>query len=1000
MAGGPDRRPIEPEALVRAFELARLGSGAGERAARVTPGQRLDLHRVVAALRTPGGAAEEGADVEVWLAYLAPVLAESGPAKNLLRSVLAELAAPERADPEGGNSGLGGTTTGGVIVDPPGDFHVKPWSARAARWLRRQRVGLAALALMAGLAGLALWFVGPEREPPAFKPAPGDVASIPRQIDGTGSGGSTPEAQASRAFDEALQVAMDAIADPAFMAVGLTPRRLVGAYVLRDPHLGTPDTLVIAVLRGWPIPPDVPLTPDANGVLALRRLTAEVAGIKSSMPRVLFEDRIADRASPIDPRRLAGTATGPLAAAALPGLEAWREAAAAAPRPWSRWWLCLAALPFCVYLIHAGLSFRLRRDDVLDGWLRREPRALAPSGPGTGDRLPSGGLAGYLPEPVVARQSLRRLTRYRPAPGRRLDARRSVQALLRHAGFADPIMSRVQRTVHYLVIVQRWQANDHERARVRGLVDKVATMGLPVSVYDYERDLLTVTRAVGADGRARDEGIHGRDEVLRIPALRDLHPDARLVLVTDGRDLVDRVAGCVRGSVVTALFFWRERAVLTPVPVADWGDVEYVLSRDLDLPLGRTTQDPLGDLARAFAPTRGLAPHRRELRGARGVPGPERIVTWWNAVKESYGPGVAAASRGPHLSPDRPLFATDLEPERAIVQELIEDLRRWLGPRGFLWHAACAIYPQLRVDLTLHIGRSLRAGPHPEAPVVFRDTAADRRTFERMAALPWFRNGRMPEWLRREVLAALDPPGRQRAVEIFGDLFRAPPKPDKPGPLAIWFPRTGALQMPPDGVMVTATLAEERRATLRRYAGRAVIRRMAGVAALVAIAGAIAAWLAPDFASSPHPVGAWFPLLVFVCACLVLAVAFAALARRVARPPNPPGPAPPRPRREPPSPGPPRTGPSPQQSSRPDPLPDDFTRVEPSPDVLPPTESLPDEDPPAESSTDEPPPAGSSPDVPPPAGSPPDAPRPRELDPDYREGPEPSRFASDPPRAR
>jgi hypothetical protein len=202
-------------------------------------------------------------------------------------------------------------------------------------------------------------------------------------------------------------------------------------------------------------------------------------------------------------------------------------------------------------------------------------------------------------------------------------------------------------------------------------------------------------------------------------------------------------------------------------------------------------------------------------------------------------------------------------------------LKRWLGPRGFLWHAACAIYPQLRYDLTIHIGRVLRSGPDPEAPLLFRDTPEDRVTLNRITALPWFRAGRMPEWLRLDVLSTLDADTLGRANAIIRKLFEAAPA-GHGGPLSIWWPRTGALAIPPDAVMadalsggVGAPAEAARKDAVRRTAHWTIFRRELRNAALVGVACFGIWWFAPDLSKSPHTVGAWFPLFSFLSACLV-----------------------------------------------------------------------------------------------------------------------------------
>jgi hypothetical protein len=876
---------IDPEALIGEYETARRLSESGDRAWRITPGQRIDLHRLIADLRGSGGLAEHGASPNVWIDYLAPILAESGAARRLLEEVLFGFVSarpPPFGEPDEPAPLLAELpeTAESKQPQPKSSF----WERIRAAALRRPRLAIAACVLVVAI-GVLAWQLTPERSRLRGE-GPGKSGSVTKtaNADAPRPGPQTLalDAQVAAAYDRAMAVTRELLNDR--RVKGVTPRLLAAAHAGKNPQLGTSDALLVNMLRGWPMLPDEALTADARGTANLKRLTAEIAAISSRLPRVLFESRVAAADPELERSLLA--ATSPV------------TASNAAPPAWSKLWLLLAGVPFLLFTYYAVSSFRRRTDKLLQRWIDAEAWVLGDAPVPEGIQQASGAVSSRAPEPFIAREGLRSLMRYRPAPGHRLDTRRSVREVLRQAGYADPIMRRVQRVVDYLVIVQRWQPHDHERLRVRHFMETMSQRGLSMSAYDYERDPLLVRRVVAADGQMNVGGLNGREELLALRTLRDLHPNARLILVTDGRDIVDRITGCVRENVIKAFSFWKERTVLTPVPVGDWGEVEFALSRDLDLPLGRTTQDMVADLVLSFQRVSGRARYQLALDLARGVTGLAKFDAWWKAIAAGFGAGAKAAF-GPHLLPEKALLVTDLQPSRESIAEIVADLRRWLGAKGFLWHAGCAIYPQLRFDLTLHIGMHLRAGPHPEAPYVFRSTPSDRRIFDRMTVLPWFRTGRMPEWLRREVLADISNDELDRASEVIRALFDQR-KQQLPGPLAIWWPRTGALTMSPDAVMVSALagnvrleappLTSERETVLRDAARRAVLRSQIGFGILIAGACAGAAGLAPDFDANPHSVGSWYPLFAFILVCLITAIVCAGLRWALPFVPKPPRP--------------------------------------------------------------------------------------------------------------
>lgn len=79
------------------------------------------------------------------------------------------------------------------------------------------------------------------------------------------------------------------------------------------------------------------------------------------------------------------------------------------------------------------------------------------------------------------------------------------------------------------------------------------------------------------------------------------------------------------------------------------------------------------------------------------------------------------------------------------VPRTVDELRRTLSRRALLWLSACAVYPDLDWNLTLHLGglRSLPGG------------TLSAETARELAALPWFRTGKWPEGLRLALLRQL-----------------------------------------------------------------------------------------------------------------------------------------------------------------------------------------------------------------------------------------------------
>jgi hypothetical protein len=86
-------------------------------------------------------------------------------------------------------------------------------------------------------------------------------------------------------------------------------------------------------------------------------------------------------------------------------------------------------------------------------------------------------------------------------------------------------------------------------------------------------------------------------------------------------------------------------------------------------------------------------------------------------------------------------------PPEITRKTTIEELRGYLGEECFQWLCACAVYPELSWDLTLHLG-ALGCMP----PELLRE-----KNLMRLANLSWFRSGAIPNEWRWRLIQSLDP---------------------------------------------------------------------------------------------------------------------------------------------------------------------------------------------------------------------------------------------------
>ncbi len=93
------------------------------------------------------------------------------------------------------------------------------------------------------------------------------------------------------------------------------------------------------------------------------------------------------------------------------------------------------------------------------------------------------------------------------------------------------------------------------------------------------------------------------------------------------------------------------------------------------------------------------------------------------------------------------------------LRSLDRQLRAWLGSNGYECLLACSVYPGMAWNLTLHLALAMVPGDERE------------QTLLRLVRLPWFRHGRMPQWLRVFFTDKLESVRHARAMVLLRDFI-------------------------------------------------------------------------------------------------------------------------------------------------------------------------------------------------------------------------------------
>ncbi|MFO0953797.1 MAG: hypothetical protein U0835_22100 [Isosphaeraceae bacterium] len=326
------------------------------------------------------------------------------------------------------------------------------------------------------------------------------------------------------------------------------------------------------------------------------------------------------------------------------------------------------------------------------------------------------------PRAVLSRAA-RNLRRRRPAEAVHLDVKATIDRSARRAGQFSPVAARRRMTPEYLVLVDRASFADHQARLYDELVGQVEAEGVAVTLLHFDADPRACDPAVGNAGSA---ALAPRDLSAR-------HPDARLIVFADASVFIDPVTG--QPASWAALFAaWPERALLTPEPAAFWSGGEKALTSAGWAVLPATAE--------------GLAVLASRLNG--------------DAAEEL--PPAPAVHRLPEMLAGDPLRWIDRRPPSAPeFEDLIASLKGYLGPGGYAWLAACAVYPEVHWDVTVFLGARMR--DRAGRPLLRPDHLSA------LARLPWFRQGTMPDWLRARLSGELSVPHERAARGALTELF-------------------------------------------------------------------------------------------------------------------------------------------------------------------------------------------------------------------------------------
>lgn len=322
----------------------------------------------------------------------------------------------------------------------------------------------------------------------------------------------------------------------------------------------------------------------------------------------------------------------------------------------------------------------------------------------------------------------RHLSARMPVGVRSLDPDRTVIASAGNGGRFAPVFAERRTRPEHLFLIATSGPNDHQAERMSWIVEELTALEVPIERFYIEHDANRVFQTRG-EKRFKLTDLHAR------------YPDHRLIVLGMGDGFLNpgTLAAHAWASDVR---LWPSRALATPVPPSEWTGREATLAQLFGGPLHHATPDGLAVLAERL---------RREE-----APDDGEILT----------------------QPDGPIRSWRFDPRRWLINLPTDETREWRALETDLasyldgpareWLQAAAVYPALRWDLTLYLGLKLTgSGPGPGGgrPLYSEDRAV------RLCLLPWFRAGRMPEWIRCRFIAEIAPERRAEITQLIGELL-------------------------------------------------------------------------------------------------------------------------------------------------------------------------------------------------------------------------------------
>ncbi len=333
---------------------------------------------------------------------------------------------------------------------------------------------------------------------------------------------------------------------------------------------------------------------------------------------------------------------------------------------------------------------------------------------------------------LKAELAWRQLRLRRQASSSRVDIRASLKATLAQAGYPAIRFDTRRVRPEYLIFSEREMPQDHLPEVGRALYQQMTERQIDAMHYEFQH----APYRLRLDDSVISKNTHKGFELIGSVLLR--HEGARVLVSMESFDAVVNQSDAIASRPLAPSWLGKlsdqQRPFLLNPRGREWWSREEQLLAEHSLPSVPATTDGLQDYAR-------------------------------HVVTDYVGSSPDSAT---HRSDDLPAFfsierewliaRTPLEPRQH--EAVIDNLLVWLSPKEMTWLRCLALFPAIHSSFT-----------HFSAMALFGAGEMEHVDFLKIARLPWFRVGNMPDWLRQPLAIGMSAGDLEQAKAVIQAFF-------------------------------------------------------------------------------------------------------------------------------------------------------------------------------------------------------------------------------------